>query len=113
MISIEGPTNQAKVGLRAWFLLIWKNKNLLLDEVEQIHICYLGISGRAAGVGGPGLSDPQITRHLERLPGSALLHLPLVGKRQISPGPSGPEFTMQSLQERLLGEPCCSLSQQV
>lgn len=52
MITIEGPTNQAKVGLRAWFQLIWKNKNLLLDEVEQIHICYLGISGRAAGVEG-------------------------------------------------------------
>lgn len=62
---------------------------------------------------GRGLSDPGITRHLETLPGSAPLHLLLVGKRQISPVPPEPEFAMQSLQECLLGELHCSLSQQV
>lgn len=86
---------------------------MLLDAVEQIHTCYLGISGRAAGGKGGALNDPQVTRHLEMLPGSALLHLPLVGKRQISPEPPEPEFAMQSLQECLLGEPHCSFSQQV
>lgn len=60
--------------------------------------------------GGWGSNDSQITGLLEEaLP--TCMYLPLVGKRQIIPGPLEPWFAMQ--QECLLGEPHCSLSQQV
>ena len=81
--------------------------------MEQVHISYLGMGGRAVVEEGGGESDPQITRQLEKLPGAASLHLPLVGKRQINQAPPEPEFAVQSLQECLPGEPHCSLSQQV